>query len=348
MCSDKIAMPMPKRRVSIVVIMLLLCVAVLVAFVLCVFSGSVSIPCSEVVGALFGCSEVSYGVRMVVVDLRLTSACVALLSGAALGACGLVLQTLFANDLAAPSLLGVHTGASLGVAVAMLCLGGTMALGSVSLIGQALIVAFAVGGALAVLGLILAASTWLRDNGKLLIVGLMVSFLGASVVGLLQYLSSSDGLQRFYVWGMGNFGGVSRASLPYYVLLIMVGLVGIFVQAKWLNALLLGEAYAINMGLHLRRVRTLLLALVGMLSAVITAYCGPIAFIGLAAPHLARLLMRMANHRLLLPATLLVGASLALVCHAVSHWPVYGQLLPLNVLTPLFGVPIVLYLVMRR
>lgn len=325
-----------------------LLVLIALCFVLCLMYGSVELSFGEVLSALCGVDGVSAGVRMVVVDLRLNSVVVALLSGAVLGVCGLVLQTVFANPLAAPSLLGVHTGASIGVAAAMFLLGGSMTLGGLSLMGEVLVVVLAVVGALSVLALILAVSALLKDSSRLLIVGLMVGFLGASVVGLLQYFGSVDGLQRFYAWGMGYFGGISWATLPFYVMLLCVGMGWLFVEAKWLNALLMGEGYAINLGLRLQRTRTLLLAVVGVLSAVITTYCGPIAFLGLAAPHLARLLFRTANHRVLMPATGLVGAILALVCHCLSHLPVHGHLLPLNVLTPLFGVPVVLYLVLRR
>lgn len=327
-------------------LLLLLCL-VGVAFVACMLWGSIAISLEQVFGALLGDTHVSKGVRMVVVELRLVSAVVAMFSGMALGVCGLVMQTIFGNPLADPSLLGVNTGASIGVAIAIVILGGSFAVGTMPLLGQVLLVVLAIIGSLAVLSLILLLSRWLRDSSRVLIVGLMVGFGGASVVGMLQYLSSSDGLQRFYVWGMGQFDSVGYANLPFYLLSLGVGILALLTQVKWLNALLMGEAYAENLGLRVRRTRTFLLAFVGSLTAIITAYCGPVAFLGLAAPHLARLLLRTANHHFLLPGAMLVGSALALICHALSHLPIYGQLLPINVLTPLVGVPIVLYLVLK-
>ncbi len=328
--------------------LLLMSLTVLALLVANLCFGSVRLSAAEVWCALFDPQEASQQALLIVGQVRLPATLTALLAGAALGVSGLLMQTLFANPLADPSLLGVNTGASLGVALVMLLLGSGFVAGSYTLSGFALILSAAFAGAFAVMLLLLFCSAWLRSSIMLLIVGLMMSYLLGACISLLSYFSSSAGIQSFVVWGMGSFSGISRGQLPLFAAAMTLLLVLVFTQRKWLNALLMGEDYAINMGLNLRRTRTVLLLLIGLLSAAVTAFCGPITFLGLTAPHAMRLLFRSAHHHILLPATMLSGATLALLCHLLSQLALTGSVIPLNVITPLIGVPAVLLLIFKR
>ena len=327
---------------------LLLGVLIVLLFVANLLVGSVSIPAGEVLRILLGEDTGRASWRYIVWEARLPQALTAMLAGSALAACGLLLQTAFRNPLAGVSILGVNSGAGLGVAVVMLLLGGTLSAGAFSLSGFFSVLAGAFAGALTVMALILFFSTVVRSNVMLLIIGLMVGYLVSSVVSLLNFMSTAEGVQSYMVWGMGHFGGVSLRQMPAFAAVVLAGLAGALLLVKPLNALLLGERYAENLGVRVRRVRHVLLVVVGVLTAVTTAFCGPVLFIDLAVPHIARLLLPTANHRLLLPATMLAGAVVALACNLACVLPGGAGLIPLNAVTPLIGAPIVIYVIVRQ
>lgn len=327
---------------------LLLGVLIVLLFVANLLVGSVSIPADEVFRILLGEDTGRASWRYIVWEARLPQALTAMLAGSALAACGLLLQTAFRNPLAGVSILGVNSGAGLGVAVVMLLLGGTLSTGAFSLSGFFSVLAGAFAGALAVMALILFFSTVVRSNVMLLIIGLMVGYLVSSVVSLLNFMSTAEGVQSYMVWGMGHFGGVSLRQMPAFAAVVLAGLAGALLLVKPLNALLLGERYAENLGVRVRRVRHMLLVVVGVLTAVTTAFCGPVLFIDLAVPHIARLLLPTANHRLLLPATMLAGVVVALACNLACVLPGGAGLIPLNAVTPLIGAPIVIYVIVRQ
>lgn len=326
--------------------LLLLLIVLLLAANLLV--GSVAIPAGEVLRILMGEDAGRESWHYIVWEARLPQALTALLAGSALAVCGLLLQTAFRNPLAGASVLGVNSGAGLGVAVVMLLLGGSITAAGFSFSGFFSILLGAFAGAMAVMTLILFFSTLVRSHVMLLIIGLMVGYLVSSVVSLLNFLATAEGVQSYMVWGMGNFGGVSLRQMPAFAAVVLLGLAGALLLIKPLNALLLGERYAENLGVRVRRVRHALLAVVGVLTAVITAFCGPVLFIDLAVPHIARLLLGTANHRMLLPATLLAGGAVALACNLVCLLPGEAGLIPLNAVTPLIGAPIVIYVIVSQ
>lgn len=326
--------------------LLLLLIVLLLAANLLV--GSVAIPAGEVLRILMGEDVGRESWHYIVWEARLPQALTALLAGSALAVCGLLLQTAFRNPLAGASVLGVNSGAGLGVAVVMLLLGGSITAAGFSFSGFFSILLGAFAGAMAVMALILFFSTLVRSHVMLLIIGLMVGYLVSSVVSLLNFLATAEGVQSYMVWGMGNFGGVSLRQLPAFASVVLLGLAGALLLIKPLNALLLGERYAENLGVRVRRVRHALLAVVGVLTAVTTAFCGPVLFIDLAVPHIARLLLGTANHRILLPATLLAGGAVALACNLVCLLPGEAGLIPLNAVTPLIGAPIVIYVIVSQ
>lgn len=324
-------------------------ISLLLLPVLCLLSllvGSVHISPAEVWAALMGNSDET--VRYIVTESRLPQMCTALLAGAALGVSGLVMQTLFSNPLADPSLLGVNSGASLGAAIALLAFGGSFALGGATLSGVLFTVGAAFVGACAVIALIALCSRWLTSNLSLLVAGVMLSFIISSVISLLSFYATSEGVRSFVVWGLGDFSGVSSSRLWIMSILVIVPVWGVRLCATSMNALLLGADYATNLGVNVKRVRTLLLILTGLLTAVVTALCGPISFIGLAVPHVSRMLLRTADHRKLLPAVFVMGADVALLSLILSHLPGEAGTLPIAAITPLLGAPVVLYILVKR
>lgn len=324
-------------------------ISLLLLPVLCLLSllvGSVHISPAEVWAALMGSSDET--VRYIVTESRLPQMCTALLAGAALGVSGLVMQTLFSNPLADPSLLGVNSGASLGAAIALLAFGGSFALGGAALSGVLFIVGAAFVGACAVIALIALCSRWLTSNLSLLVAGVMLSFIISSVISLLSFYATSEGVRSFVVWGLGDFSGVSSSRLWLMSILVIAPVWGVRLCATSMNALLLGADYATNLGVNVKRVRTLLLILTGLLTAVVTALCGPISFIGLAVPHVSRMLLRTADHRKLLPAVFVMGADVALLSLILSHLPGEAGTLPIAAITPLLGAPVVLYILVKR
>ena len=311
--------------------------------------GAVSIPLDAVADILMGNETVKESWRQILLNSRLPQAVTALLAGASLAVSGLLLQTLFKNPLAGPSILGISDGANLGVAAVMLYFGGTLIMvNSLPMSGYLAIVVAAFAGACLILGIIIFFSTKVKSNVMLLIIGIMVGYMASSLISILNYYASTDKVHAFVMWGMGDFSGVSSQQLPFFTTCSLVGLLLSILLIKPLNALLLGEMYAANLGIKVKRTRVLILLCTGILTATATAFCGPISFIGLAVPHIARLLLGSSNHKLLLPGTLLTGSCVALLCNIVMVLPGGNGILPLNAVTPLIGAPVIIYVIMNR
>ena len=319
---------------------------VAVLFALNVFVGSVSIPAADVAGILLG-DDAKPSWQYIVMESRLPQALTAVLAGGALAVSGLLLQTAFRNPLAGPSVFGINSGAGLGVALVMLLLGGSVSAGSVSLSGFVAVLVAAFAGAMAVMLVIIFFATLVRNNVMLLIVGIMIGYMSNSAISLLNFFATDEGVKSYMVWGMGSFGGVTMRLMPVFSAVTLLGLAGAVLLIKPLNALLLGDRYAENLGINIRRTRHWLLVVTGVLTAVVTAFCGPVAFLGLAVPHIARLLLATDNHRLLLPATILMGSLVALVCNLLCVLPGESGVIPLNAVTPLIGAPVVIYVVAK-
>lgn len=312
-------------------------------------TGSVSIPCSAVWRVLIGEDEgVSESWRFIILESRLPQMVTAMLSGACLATAGLMMQTVFRNPLAGPDVFGINGGAGLGVALVMLLAGGSVTLGTLGVTGNVAILAAAFAGAMAVMAIILFSSTLVRDGVMLLVIGIMVGYLSSSVVTLLNYSATEQGIRSFMLWGMGSLDGVTPLLLPLYVTITLAALVLSLLMVKPLNLLSLGDNYARNLGLNTRRARNYALLLTGLLTAVVTAYCGPIAFIGLAVPHIARLLTVTDDMRRLLPITMLTGAVITMACHLLCFVPGEAGMLPLNAVTPLIGAPVIIYVIIRK
>lgn len=320
---------------------------IVVLFAASLTVGAVDIPVADVLSILTGGDGGRASWRYIVLGSRLPQAVTATLSGASLAVSGLMLQTAFRNPLAGPGVFGINSGAGLGVALVMLLFGGSVTAGTVSLSGFVAVLAAAFAGAMAVMGIILLFSTVVRSNVMLLIVGIMTGYIASSAVSLLNFFATAEGVQSYLVWGLGNFGGVSVEQMPWFAAVTVGGLACSLLLVKPLNALLLGERYAENLGVSTRRVRCSLLLVTGLLCAVTTAFCGPVAFIGLAVPHVARLLTGTDNHRLLMPATMLCGSAVALLCNVVCVLPGDAGVIPLNAVTPIMGAPVIIYVIMK-
>lgn len=323
-------------------------------FLVSLIVGAVDIPVGDVfriLGSAVGLTSIEDGQGVgsyIVLNSRLPQAVTAMFCGASLAVSGLMLQTAFRNPLAGPSIFGINSGASLGVALVMLLLGGSITAGSFTLSGFAAILFAAFVGAMLVMALILFFSTMVKNNVMLLIIGIMIGYLATSAISLLNFFATDAGVQSYMVWGLGNFGGVTINQLPVFVIVSILGLLASVALIKPLNALLLGEQYAENLGINTRRVRFYLLLVTGVLTAITTAFCGPVAFIGLAVPHIARMVIGTENHRQLLPSTILMGGIVALVCNIISVLPGDAGIIPLNAVTPLIGAPVIIYVIMRR
>lgn len=312
------------------------------------FFGSVDIPAEAVIRTLMGQEVEKDSWSFIVWEARVPQAITALLCGAALAGSGLMLQTAFNNPLAGPSILGINSGASLGVAFVMLAGGGTIATMGVTLSGFFSIVLGAFLGSMVVMGLILFFSTIIKSNVMLLITGIMIGYITSSAISLLNFFATAEGVHSYMIWGMGNFSGVSLEQLPYFATFTLAGLVLAILLIKPLNALLLGNRYAENLGVNIKRTRNLLLISTGILTAVTTAFCGPVSFIGLAVPHIARLMLGTSNHNSLLPVTLLTGAAIALLCNLICILPGESGIIPLNAVTPVLGAPVIIYVIVNQ
>lgn len=321
---------------------------ILLLFMANLLVGSVDIPPADVWHILTGGEGGKASWSFIVWESRLPQALTALLCGSSLAVCGLMLQTAFKNPLAGPSILGINSGASLGVAFVMLLFGGSVTAGTFSLSGFLSVLTGAFVGAMAIMALILFFSTLIKSNVMLLITGIMIGYIASSAISLLNFFATAEGVQSYIIWGMGNFGGVSLQQMPAFASVTLLGLAGALMLIKPLNALLLGEHYAENLGVNIRRVRNWLLLVTGLLTAVTTAFCGPVAFIGLAVPHVARMLLGTSNHQSLLPVTILSGGAVALLCNLVCILPGEAGIIPLNAVTPIIGAPVIIYVIVSQ
>ena len=326
----------------------ILTLAIMLLFVLNLVMGSVSIPFDDTVSILLGDHDVKLSWQFIIMQSRLPQALTAILCGSALAASGLMLQTAFRNPLAGPSVFGINSGAGLGVALVMLFLGGSISAGSVNLTGFVAVLVAAFLGAMAVMAIVFFFSTIVRSHVMLLIIGIMIGYIANSAISLFNFFATDEGVKSYLVWGLGSFGGVPMRIMPWFALITIIGLIGSLLLIKPLNALMLGDHYAENLGVHIIRTRNWLLIITGLLTAVTTAFCGPVAFIGLAVPHIARLLLKTDNHRSLLPATMLMGAAIALLCNLISFLPGENGIIPLNAITPLIGAPVIIYVILKK
>lgn len=331
-------------------ILLFICLAtsILLLFGLNLTTGSVQIPFADILDILCGRFTGKESWEYIILENRLPQTLTAILCGASLSVCGLMLQTAFRNPLAGPDVFGISSGAGLGVALVMLLLGGTVSTSIFTVSGFLAILTAAFVGAIAVTALILFLSTLVRNSVLLLIVGIMVGYVSSSAVSLLNFFASEEGVKSYMVWGMGNFGTVSMNHIPLFSILCLIGIIASFLLVKPLNILLLGPQYAESLGISTRQIRNILLVVVGLLTAITTAFCGPISFIGLAIPHIARLLFRTENHQILLPGTVLSGAVIALLCNFICYLPGESGIIPLNAVTPLIGAPVIIYVIIQR
>lgn len=337
---------MNKRRKTIVILAIILLGIVL--FMANLFVGSVKIPFKDILNVLLKATE-DNTLNTIILNYRLPQAITALLAGSALAVSGLLMQTLFRNPLADPSMLGISSGASLGVGLVILLTGvisgsAVSTLGWWSTIGVSL-AAFI--GAVAVLLLILTFSSRTKNMATLIIIGLMIAYLASSITDILKFFSMKEDIHAFVIWGMGSFSNVGTEQMTTLFISIIIGLSASFFLSKNLNALLLGEAYAENLGLNIKRNSLIIILISGYLTAIVTAYCGPIAFVGLAVPHIARFLFKSSDHRLLIPMTMLIGMDLALFCNVIARMPGFEGNLPINAVTAFIGAPIVIAVIIK-
>lgn len=325
----------------------ILTAALAVLFIANIFMGSLRIPMEEVAAILFSDADPDGPMRFIVMESRVPQAVTAMLAGAALTVSGLLLQTAFRNPLAGPSILGITSGSSLGVALVMLLLGGTVSAAGYTWGGYVAILIGAFAGSILIMGLLILFSVWLKSDLMLLIVGIMTGYLTSSIITLLNYTATAEGVHGYTMWGMGNFNGVSLGQLPVFSLLIFAGLIISVLLVKPLNVILLGDNYARSLGIRMNRVRNMLLLATGMLASVVTAFCGPVSFIGLAVPHIVRMIFRTADHRVIVPGCILTGAVVGLLCNLICILP-EDIVLPLNGVTPLIGVPVILYVIFKE
>lgn len=328
-------------------LVLILIAILLILFCLSLATGSVSIPLQDVVTVLQGQSPQKASWSAIILQFRLPKAITAMLAGSALAVSGLQMQTLFQNPLAGPYVLGVSSGASLGVALAVLA---TTVMGAqrIALTGSSTTIIAALLGAAGVMGCVVIAANYVKNSVTLLVIGLLFGYLTSAVVNLLLYFSVPEQIQTYLIWTFGSFATVTQRQLPLFLGLVLTGLAIAFSQSKSLNLLLLGETQARTLGLTLSRVRLLMIGNVSLLAGTVTAFCGPIAFLGIAVPHLGRSLLRSTDHRRLMPVVVLLGAILALIADLVSQLPGRQTILPLNSITALIGTPIVVWVIVRR
>ncbi len=330
--------------------LLVLAVLVVLFFLLDIAFGSVNIPIGDVVTILFGGTPAQESWANIVYYKRLPDALTALLAGGGLAVSGLQMQTLFRNPLAGPSVLGITSGASLGVALVILMSGafGGWLLGELGLAGSlALVVAAFIGSAMVLL-VVLTIARRVRDNVTLLIIGLMMGYITSALVSVLSFYSQKEEIQTFVIWGFGSFSDVSWSQMQLFAPVVLLGLGLTIFLIKPMNALLLGEQYATSMGLNVKRTRILIIACTGLLAGTVTAFCGPIAFLGLAVPHLTRSWLNTSNHRMLLPGVILTGMALAISCDLISRLPGVDAVLPINAVTAMIGAPVVIWIIIRQ
>lgn len=330
--------------------MLLIMASIFLFFFLNLVLGSVSIPLRAVWNILWGTGNESVIWQNIIWKSRVPQALTALVAGAGLSVSGLQMQTVFRNPLAGPSVLGISSGASMGVAFVVLLSGslGGVALSKLGFMGEIALTIAAIAGSLSIMALIVFVSQKVRGNVTLLIIGVMIGYIANAVIGVLKFFSVEEDIRAYVIWGLGSFARVSGDQMTLFICIMVVLLPLSFLLVKTLNLLLLGDAYARNLGLNIKRARLLVITCSGVLVAIVTAYCGPIIFLGLAVPHLCRGMFRTSDHRILMPASLLAGASLALVCSLIARMPGFEGALPVNSVTALVGAPVVMSVLFNR
>ncbi len=337
-----------KRPVALY--MLLITLLIFVFFLLNILLGSIQIPFKDVWHILWGDYNGNEIWQNIIWKSRIPQALTALVAGAGLSVSGLQMQTVFRNPLAGPSVLGISSGASMGVAFVVLLSGtiGGVALSKVGVMGEIALTISAIIGSLSIMALIIFVSQKVKGNVTLLIIGVMVGYVANAVIGVLKYFSVEEDIRAYVIWGLGSFARVSGNQMTLFVSIMLVLLPLSFLLVKTLNLLLLGDAYARNLGLNIRRARLQVITCSGVLVAIVTAYCGPIIFLGLAVPHLCRSLFRTSDHRILMPASLLMGGAMALVCNLIARMPGFEGALPVNSVTALVGAPVVISVLFNK
>ncbi len=339
---------MTRNKINISILITIIFLGILLFF-LNLFVGSVTIPFSDLFNVFFG-EESNQTIKTIVLDYRLPQAVTAIFAGAALSVAGLLMQTLFRNPLADPSMLGISSGAGLGVAITILLTGviGNSALSTMGIWSNLGVSLAAFIGATLVLMLILGFSSRVRNMTTLIIIGLMVSYLAGSLTDIMKFFSMKEDIHAFVIWGMGSFSAVGSSKLMFFSISIIIGLFASLFMTKNLNITLLGDLYAENLGLNVKRNSLLIVLVSGYLTAIVTAFCGPIAFLGLAIPHLTRFIFRTSDHKVLVPATMLIGTVISLLCNLVARMPGFEGNLPINAVTAFIGAPVVIWVILRK
>lgn len=329
---------------------LLLIALIFVFLFLNMVLGSVSIPMRSVWNILVGQGEEAVTWQNIIWKSRFPQALTALVAGAGLAISGLQMQTVFRNPLAGPSVLGISSGASLGVAFVVLFSGsiGGVALSHLGFMGEVALSIAAIAGSLSVMALIVFASHKVKGNVTLLIIGVMIGYLANAIIGILKFFSVEEDIKTYVIWGLGSFSRVSGNQMMLFVTIMLILIPLSFLLVKTLNLLMLGDGYARNLGLNIKRARVLVIGCSGVLTAIVTAYCGPIIFLGLAVPHLCRAVFQTSDHRILMPACLVMGAALALACNLIARMPGFEGALPVNSVTALIGAPVVASVLFRK
>jgi iron complex transport system permease protein len=341
---------MEQHRIKWILGFALLGLALLILFLVNIGFGSVSIPFDDIINVISGVKPSRLAYQSIILKSRLPQTITALIAGAGLAVGGLQMQTLFRNPLAGPSILGISSGAGLGVALVLLFAGNVLgvSISGYGLIGHMTVVGAAFLGAFLILMLIVFFAQALRDNTILLIVGIMVGYAASAIIGVMKFYSPKEDVHAYVIWGLGSFANVSWEHLQILIPVICIGLFLSLLLIKPLNVLVLGENYAENLGINIKRTRLMILFCTGILTAAITAFCGPIAFLGLAVPHLTKGLFRTNDQKVLMPAVILAGSVLALFCNLIARMPGFEGALPINVVTGLIGAPIVISVIIKR
>ena len=335
------------KNINIKILSLIIIIVLLFLFNL--FIGTITIPFEDLFDIILG-NDTDSTNSVIVLNYRLPQAITALFAGAALSVSGLLMQTLFKNPLADPSMLGVSSGAGLGVSIIVLLTGiiGEKALVSFGLWADLSVSIAAFAGASIVLMLILLFSFKLKNMTSLIIIGLMISYLAGSITDIMKYFSMKEDIHAFVIWGLGSFSAVGLSKIVFFTISISIGLFLSLLMIKKLNIIILGDTYAENLGLNIKRNNIAIILISGFLTAIVTAYCGPISFLGLAVPHLTRFLFRTSDHRILLPTTMLMGMCVSLLCNIVARIPGFEGNLPINAVTAFIGAPVVIWVILRK
>lgn len=327
-------------------IFLILLILLIIVFIADIFTGNAKISFSEGINALFGSSgnEIT---DEIIFNYRLPKAITALLAGSALSVAGLLMQTLFRNALAGPDVLGVSAGAGLGVAFLTL-LTGTSLYPVITSLGSMAQVLVAISGATLVLLLILGVSARINDSVTILVLGMIFGYVASAAITIMQSFADPDSLKVFITWTFGSLGAVTWDKIPILFVLVISGVIVVFFLQKALNSLLLGEKYATSIGLNVKKLRVIIIVITAIITGAVTAFTGPIAFIGVVIPHFARSFFATVNHKTIIPATLLLGGILLIFCDIISQIPISNRTLPINAVTAVFGAPMIVWIVLKR